>query len=69
MTPAQRIAARVVQLRAAAGLSQVELADEAGMSKSQLCRLERAKRPNPPTLATLQRIADALEVQVAELLG
>jgi DNA-binding Xre family transcriptional regulator len=45
--------------REAAGISLTELEERTGMRKSALSRLENSKAPNP-TLATLQRYADAV---------
>ena len=49
------------------GLSLGRLAAIAGLSKAYLVRLENDPRANP-SLETLQRIADALDTTVADLL-
>jgi transcriptional regulator with XRE-family HTH domain len=59
------VAARVVQLRQARGLSQEALAQKTGLNRVTLARLERAL--HPPNLETLERIAKALRVSLAEL--
>lgn len=47
------------EAREAAGISLAELQQRTGIRKSVLSRLENSKAPNP-TLATLQRYAEAL---------
>jgi transcriptional regulator with XRE-family HTH domain len=54
------------QLRTERGLSQAKLAVMADMDPATLNRLERGT--GNPNLKTLQRIADALDISVAELL-
>lgn len=61
----QRVAARVVELRQARGLSQEALAERTGLNRVTLARLERAL--HPPNLDTLDRIAGALRVKIADL--
>src|SRR5437773_289824 len=61
----QRVAARVVELRQARGLSQEALAKKTGLNRVTLARLERAL--HPPNLDTLDRIARALHVTLAAL--
>jgi len=52
--------------RQARGLSQEELALEAGMKRSYLSEMERGLRN--PTVRALGRLADALEIDPIELL-
>jgi len=52
------------EAREAAGISLAELEQRTGIRKSVLSRLENSKAPNP-TLATLQRYAEALGARVA----
>jgi len=66
MTPVNRLAARLKALRATRGLSQEQLAERAGISRTYLARLETARQD--PTLSTMERLAKALKVAVAELL-
>lgn len=47
------------ELRAARGLTQVQLAERMGTTQSVIARLEAGERV--PTLATLERVAVALE--------
>jgi transcriptional regulator with XRE-family HTH domain len=61
----QRVATRVVQFRQARGLSQEALAKKARLNRVTLARLERAL--HPPNLDTLDRIARALGVELADL--
>jgi len=58
---------RIRQLRNDKGLSQAKLAVAAGMDPATLNRLEQGK--GNPNLRTLERVADALGVEVADLLG
>src|SRR5918994_1657283 len=57
---------RIRQLREERGLSQVKLAVMADMDPATLNRLERGT--GNPNLKTLQRVADALDIGVADLL-
>ena len=61
----QRVAARIIDLRQRRGLSQEALAKKTGLNRVTLARLERAM--HPPNLDTLDRIARALRVQLADL--
>ena len=61
----ERVAARVVELRQERGLSQEALAQKTGLNRVTLARLERAM--HPPNLETLERIARALRVPLADL--
>lgn len=45
--------------REAQGLSLADLSARTGIARSALCRLETDRQPNP-TVATLQRVAEAL---------
>jgi transcriptional regulator with XRE-family HTH domain len=54
--------------RQRAGLSLARLAEETGMSKTYLLRLETDEDANP-SLDILTRVASALDVTVADLLG
>ena len=64
---AVRIGLKVKDIRTAKGLSISQLAEIAGMQRSNLSRLEHGK--HLPSLETLDRIADGLEIQVVELLA
>jgi len=59
-------AANVVRLRRAKGLSQEALADEAGVNRSYLARIETG-RPYVG-LEVIGKLAEALEVDPTELL-
>ena len=58
---------RVRELREAAALTQEDLAHQAGISTSTLSRIERGTYQ--PRLDTLGKLARALDVPVAGLLG
>ena len=53
------------RVRESKGLSQEDLAAKADSVLSQVGRIERGKRA--PTILTVQKLADALEVNVKEL--
>jgi transcriptional regulator with XRE-family HTH domain len=61
----KRVAERVVELRIAKNLSQEALAGKARINRVTLARLEHAL--HPPRLDTLERLARALGVSIAEL--
>lgn len=62
----QHISDNIKRIRKEAGLNQQELADRAGISKSQIWRLEKGEQKNP-TLETLIPIATALGVSLDEI--
>lgn len=53
--------------RKAKGFTQLMLAQKIGMSPVQLCKIERNK--TSPTLDTVERIADALDISISDLLS
>ena len=63
---AQALAQEVVRLRLKAGLTQQDLARRSGASLSLVRGVENAR--NSPTLRSLEAIADALDVELADLL-
>ncbi len=63
----ESIAGRVTLLRKQAGLTQVELADKIGVSKSQYIRYE-TKDVQPPA-DTINKLADALGTSVDFLIS
>jgi len=67
MSLLDRFAGNVRRLRSKKGLSQKALADTIGISVSYVSMLERAQRS--PPLATLEKMARALKVTPAVLLG
>jgi transcriptional regulator with XRE-family HTH domain len=62
-----RFGARVRTLRTARDLSQFDLADAVGLSSNHLGVLERGEKV--PTLETVESLAEALNLSVAELLS
>jgi transcriptional regulator with XRE-family HTH domain len=66
--PTSSLKERLRQERQRAGMSLARLAEETAMSKTYLLRLETDADANP-SLDVLRRIADALDVTVADLLG
>ncbi|MFO7178757.1 MAG: helix-turn-helix transcriptional regulator [Pseudomonadota bacterium] len=69
-----RLATQVRALRVEAGLTQAELAARAGVTVETVARLERVVRGRSsansnPSLETLARLSDALNVEVSDLLA
>jgi transcriptional regulator with XRE-family HTH domain len=58
----------IKQRRTELGLSQRELAKRVGVSDAYITQLETRERINP-SLDVLRRLAKALKVSVAELVG
>ncbi len=56
---------KIRELREAQGLTQLQLADKAGLKQSHVSRLENAE--HTPTYLTLEKIAGALGVPVGEI--
>jgi len=63
----QTVAARLRTLRKAAGLTQEQLAEAAGVGPEHLSKIETARRF--PSLETLIRLASALSAEPADLIG
>lgn len=61
------VGARLRGQRDSAGLTQIELSERTGIDQAVISRLERGK--HRPRLDTLQKIAAALGISVAELLA
>jgi transcriptional regulator with XRE-family HTH domain len=61
----ERVGLNLQRLRREKGLSQEELADRAGIHQTYLSGVERGKRN--PTVVVLQRIAEALDADIADL--
>jgi DNA-binding XRE family transcriptional regulator len=60
------VGATIRKLREAKGLTQEKLAGAVGMMRNNISRIEAAK--HRPTLETMERIAKALKVSVADLI-
>jgi DNA-binding XRE family transcriptional regulator len=58
---------RLRELRIRAALTQADLADRAGLARTTVVRLEQGDPNSTPT--TLRKLARALKVKPAELLG
>jgi transcriptional regulator with XRE-family HTH domain len=65
----RHIGTRIRELREEAGLSLSRLAEQAGVSKSYLWKLENGKTKVRPSGETLYKIATALGTSMSELLG
>ena len=57
----------LARARKHSGLTQKELAERLGLPQSQISRIE--KRPERSTIRTMERIAGALGVDIATLVG
>jgi len=64
----KNLGSRIAALRIERNLSLSKLADESGIAKSLLHRIEHQEAANPE-LETLQKIARALKTTVGDLLG
>lgn len=62
------LASRLRSERERAGLSLSRLAEETGMSKTYLLRLETDEDANP-SLDVLRRVTEALDMTIADLIG
>lgn len=58
---------KIKELRKSRGFTQEELASKCGLSKNGLWNYENNKRV--PTMDTLNKIADALDIDIEELIG
>jgi len=61
-----KIGERIKRIRSEKGITQEQLADLTGIKRSNISRLESGK--HTVTLPTLERIADALNIQVVQLI-
>lgn len=57
----------IKRIRESKGLTQQQLADRAGITMNYLAKIESKKMQRGFTIVILGRIADALEVEIAEL--
>ena len=67
MSPEERFAANLRRYRAAAKLSQEQLAEKTGLHPTEISRLERAVRE--PRLGTIVRLAKGLGVGAEQLVA
>ncbi len=65
MNARERVAWNIRRLRVERGISQEALAVDAEIDRTYVSRLER--NMENPTVAVLERLADALEVEITEL--
>jgi transcriptional regulator with XRE-family HTH domain len=62
----EQMAAKLKALRERRGLTQEQLAEKSGVSRTYLARLETGRQD--PTLSTLEKLAKALGVKAGRLL-
>ena len=67
MTPTERFSANLIRCRKRAGLSPAQLADYAGVSRSDVCRLEQAA--HLPRVDKVVKLAGALRIDPSDLLA
>lgn len=60
-----KLGQRIKQIRAEKNISQQDLASKCNFDKSNMSRIEAGR--TDPVLSTLYRIANGLEVEIAEL--
>ncbi|MBI3950815.1 MAG: helix-turn-helix transcriptional regulator [Acidobacteria bacterium] len=65
--PVADVGSRIRQARLQAGLTQTELAERTGIKRPNIARIESGK--HCPSLDTLEKIAEALNVTVARLVA
>jgi transcriptional regulator with XRE-family HTH domain len=65
--PSERFGAVIRQLRKSRGWSQERLAADASLNRSYMGEIERAHAI--PTLATAEKLAQALEVSLSDLIS
>lgn len=65
MNHRERFSTNLKEARAAAGITQDEIADRCGIHRTEVSLLERAGRE--PRLGTLIKLADGLGTTIAEL--
>jgi ribosome-binding protein aMBF1 (putative translation factor) len=63
----REVGAAIRKVREARGVTQERLASAVGMMRSNISRIEAAK--HRPTLETIERIAKALKVSIADLVA
>lgn len=68
MPPRSELGTKLLTLRRERGLTQVQLADMSGVSRSRISELEGGIDTNP-TLQTGKKLAAALKVRLHDLLG
>jgi transcriptional regulator with XRE-family HTH domain len=64
---ADRLGDRVRELRRGRGLTLEELAERSGVSRAMISKVERGEKN--PTLVVAAKVAEGLEITLAELLG
>lgn len=60
------VGANIKKIRVSAGLTQLQLAKKVGVSEPMICQIERGTKI--PTVILAKEIADALNVNINELL-
>jgi transcriptional regulator with XRE-family HTH domain len=66
MSPRRVMAKRLREWRAKRKVSQRQLAEDSGVSREYIARIELGQ--HDPTLSTLEKLAKALKVKVAQLI-
>ncbi len=63
----RQLAFNIAYYRKKAGLTQLQLAEKAGISRTHMSNIEAPNVPTPFSSTTLFRIADALSVELVAL--
>lgn len=56
----------IKKFRISKKLTQQELADMTGMSREYICDIENDSRNKHPSISTIGRVADALEIEIGK---
>ena len=65
---ASSFGAYLTLLRTIRGMTQGQLAEKAGMNHTHLCKIEHDNTSSPPSIQTLRKLAQALQVDTASFL-
>lgn len=60
---------KVLSIRTKIGMSQAELARKSGFRPSYICRIEKNTRSEKPDFELMQKIANALNVDISEFIN
>jgi len=67
MNATEKVRQNIIRIRQEKGYTQERLTYESGMSKGHLSEIESGEKS--PTIRTLEKIADTLEVQLSKLVS
>ncbi|WP_277657094.1 helix-turn-helix transcriptional regulator [Seleniivibrio woodruffii] len=64
LTPEYELKSQLINARVKAGLTQEEVAEKMGTTKSAICRLESIHSKNSPSIQTLIKFAKAVNAEL-----